>query len=86
MEPNFKKIFADAFGGELTALQLWALVKFAKRVRKYARNNSAFNNLANRAFPHASFRQVTKQKPNGETYPGLQINVKGQDTTEPDYE
>ena len=85
-EPNFAAEFTAAFG-ELTPAQLWTLTKFTKRVRKFARNNSAFNNLANRAFPYAQFRQVNKtriSKYTGqpETYPGLQITVKGQSVEE----
>ena len=86
MEPNFKQLFAEAFG-ELTVQQLWTLTKFTKRVRKFARNNSAFNNLANRSFPYAQFRQVNKERVNRytqqkETYPGLQITVKGESLSE----
>lgn len=58
-----------------TAKQLWAITKFAKYVRLRARNNSAFNNLMNAAFPHAKFRQVTKFKKDGSSYPGLDIIV-----------
>lgn len=89
-EPNFKEIFAAAFGRELTAPELWAITNFAKRVRKYARNNSAFNNLANRVFPYARFRQVPKSRPSWkvfgkmERYEGLQITVNGQATEIPD--
>lgn len=85
-EPNFRQMFAEAFG-ELDAKQLWTLTKFAKRVRKFARNNSAFNNLANRSFPYASFRQVQKSRIDKVTqqtisYEGLQINVQGVETKE----
>lgn len=81
-EPDFKQMFSEAFG-ELNAKQLWTITKFAKRVRKFARNNSAFNNLANRSFPYASFRQVQKTRLNRitkapETYEGLSITVKGE--------
>lgn len=87
MEPKFNEMFAEAFRQPLTARQLWVITLFAKRVRKYARQNTAFNNLANRAFPHARFRQVPKERPSRtipgtmEKYEGLQINVKGEDFT-----
>lgn len=89
MPQDFKKLMAENFGAELTGAQLWALTKFAKNVRLRCRNNSAFNNFMNATFPHASFRQVTKTRTNKytgqpETYPGLQITIKGQEiqTTE----
>lgn len=84
-EPDFKIMFREAFGRELTARELWTITLFAKRVRKYARNNSAFNNLANRAFPYAKFRQVQKERscvprfpggPTTEFYEGLEISVR----------
>ena len=65
----------EAFGGPLTAKQLWAITVFAKHVRLRARNNSAFNNLCNGAFKNARFRQVTKTRKDGSTYPGLEIIV-----------
>lgn len=61
----------------LSPSQLWTIVKIAKWIRLRARNNSAFNNVMNQLFPYANFRQVTKQKPDGSTYPGLQITVNG---------
>lgn len=70
---------------EFTAEQLWALTKFAKRVRLRARNNGAYNNLCNRMFPYARFRQVPKVNSKGETYDGLSITVNGQ-TVSPDNE
>jgi hypothetical protein len=75
-EQNIKAKLEKAFGTEMTADQLWALSLFAKRVRTYARHNTAFNNLGNRLFPHARFQQVTKTRLDGTTYPGLQIVVK----------
>jgi len=91
LEPNFKQLFADAFGRDLNARELWVITRFAKRVRKFARNNSAFNNLANRAFPYATFRQVQKQgvdKYTGQprSYEGLQITVKGETAGDSDDE
>jgi hypothetical protein len=70
----------SAFNGqELTTQQLWALVKLSKFVRLRARNNSAFNNLFNELFPHATFKQVTKTRKDGTTYPGLSIQVGNQE-------
>lgn len=77
-ETQIKESMEAAFGKNLTAQQLWALVKFSKNVRLRCRNNSAFNNMMGRMFPHASFRQVNKIRPDGSTYPGLQIVVNGQ--------
>lgn len=80
---DFQQIMAENFGTDLTAKQLWALTKFAKNVRLRCRNNSAFNNFMNRTFPNATFRQVNKTRPSRmnpsvmETYPGLEITVKG---------
>jgi hypothetical protein len=84
MRPNFKQLMAENFGENLTAQQLWALVKFAKNVRLRCRNNTAFNNFMNATFPNATFRQITKQRPSRtvagamESYPGLQITVNGE--------
>ena len=80
---DFKQLMAENFGNELTAKQLWALTLFAKNVRLRCRNNSAFNNFMGRTFPHATFRQVTKERNNRytgklESYPGLEISVKGE--------
>lgn len=81
MPTDFKQLMAENFGQELTAKQLWALTLFAKNVRLRCRNNAAFNNFMGRTFPHATFRQVTKERNNRftgkpETYPGLEIKVK----------
>ena len=80
---DYKKLMEENFGTELTAKQLWALTLFSKNVRLRCRNNSAFNNFMGRTFPHATFRQVTKTRKNrysgqDETYPGLEISVKGE--------
>jgi len=78
--PEVAKEFEESFGRALSTLterELWWLVKFAKHVRGRCRSNSAFNNYMNRSFPHASFRQVTKERDDGEgTYEGLDISVK----------
>lgn len=85
---DFKQVMTENFGSELTAKQLWALTKFAKNVRLRCRNNTAFNNFMNQTFPHASFRTVNKSRPNRynpaqiETYPGLEITVKGETQSE----
>lgn len=81
-EAELKAELEAAFGKELSGRQLWALTKLAKRVRLRARNNNAFNGLMNRLFPHANFRQVTKTKKDGTTYPGLSITVNGTDHSE----
>lgn len=84
MEAKIKESLEKAFGTNLTAEQLWALTKFAKNVRLRCRNNTAFNNFMGRMFPHATFRTVTKTRPNRynpaqtESYPGLEIAIKGQ--------
>jgi hypothetical protein len=68
--------FEAAFGikaDELTAPQLWFLTKFAKHVRLRCRNNAAFNNYMNASFAPAKFRQVTKTRADGSSYPGLEI-------------
>lgn len=79
---RLKESIDKAFHEPLNANQLWALVKLSKYVRLRARNNSAFNNLMNSLFPHATFRQVTKTKSNGETYPGLSITINGKEISE----
>lgn len=69
----------EALGTETpTAKQLWALVVFAKHVRLRARNNTAFNNLMNGAFPNARFNTVQKERYDGTKYPGLSITIEGQ--------
>lgn len=84
MTTDFKKLMEENFGTELNARQLWALTLFAKNVRLRCRNNAAFNNFMNRTFPHATFRQVQKSRPSRynpaimESYPGLEITVKGE--------
>jgi Tfp pilus assembly protein PilF len=80
-EKQLKEEFNEEFG-TLSARQLWVLTKFAKRVRLRGRNNSAFNNMANRLFPYANFKQVTKRKLNGELYPGLEIIASGEVASE----
>lgn len=82
---DLRKEIEKEFGTTLTLRQLWVLVKICKWVRLRCRNNSAFNNFMNAIFsPHASFRQVNKQRPSRynpsvmETYPGLQIVVNGE--------
>jgi hypothetical protein len=89
MKANFKEIMSENFGAELTASQLWALTKLAKNVRLRCRNNAAFNNFMNATFPYANFRQVNKTRVNRfsglqESYPGLQITLKGQVSDEPE--
>lgn len=72
--------FEKAFGTpitEATPQQLWFLTKLAKHVRLRARNNAAFNNYMNSNFRGARFRQVTKTREDGTTYPGLEISANG---------
>lgn len=79
-ERSLKEAVKRGFGENaenLTIDQLWAIVRIAKHVRKFARNNSAFNNLFNRLFPNAQFRTVAKEW-NGKIYDGLQITLKGE--------
>lgn len=85
--PDFKTEFEKEFG-QLTLRQLWLLTVFAKNARLRCRNNTAFNNMANTAFPYATFRQITKTKQDGTTYPGLSIVIKGQENIEqpPDFD
>jgi len=65
------------FPDKMTAQQLWFIVKFAKAARRFCRSNVAFNNLSNQVFGDiAEFRQVTKTKADGSTYPGLRIVMK----------
>lgn len=83
---DFKEEFEKEFG-QLTLRQLWLLVLFAKNARLRCRSNIAFNNMANRAFPYATFKQVEKIKPAGngypeKRYPGLSIVIKGQEVIE----
>lgn len=76
---NFKEEFEFLFG-KLTSKQLWLLVRFAKYVRLRARNNVAFNNLANRIFPYAKFRQIEKTNTkDGTKYMGLSLVVDGEE-------
>ena len=79
-EQLIKQSIEENFGANLTAGQLWALVKFAKNVRLRCRNNQAFNNFCNRTFPYAKFQtRPSRYNPNQmETYPGLQIVVNEQ--------
>lgn len=76
-ETELKNDIQNAFG-ELNGRQLWVLVNLAKRVRLRARNNSAFNNLFNRLFTNARFRQVPKVSKAGRHYEGLEITIKGE--------
>lgn len=82
LKDTIKKEFKDEF----TAGQLWAITKLCKHVRLRARNNSAFNNLFNSLFDNATFRQVTKTKKDGSTYPGLSIRVNDQEISEEEEE
>lgn len=78
---DYKKEMEEAFG-TLNTKQLWALTKLAKNVRLRCRNNTAFNNFMGRTFPHAKFETVQKQKKDGTYYPGLRINIPGEQEIE----
>ena len=66
----------DVFGGKITVRQLWWIIKFAKIVRKFARNNVALYNLCNEIFTGvATFKEVKKLK-DGTEYPGMSITMK----------
>lgn len=79
---ELKNSIDKVFKEPLTAEQLWAITRLCKHVRLRARNNSAFNNLFNQLFKHATFRQVTKTKQDGSTYPGLSITVDNNEISE----
>jgi len=67
----------DVFGGKMNFRQIWWIVKLAKTVRKFARSNAALYNLLNEIFRGiATFKEVTKTKDDGTTYPGLEITMK----------
>ena len=61
---QLKKEFEEAFGGRMTFRQLWFVIKCCKTVRKFARSNTALNNLFNNIFSGvATFKQVDKTVP-----------------------
>lgn len=68
MQQEFKELFQT-----LTPKQIWLVVKLCKYVRLRARNNIAFNNLFNTVFPDYTFKQITKTRADGSSYPGLSI-------------
>lgn len=92
LQEEFNKAFGDYFtfipvnnNGDdkksltldnLSAKQLWWLVKFAKHIRGRCRSNAAFNNYMNRNF-NAQFQEVPKEY-NGRIYQGLKITVNGE--------
>ena len=57
-----------------------------RKKRRNQNENSAFNNLFNSLFDNATFRQVTKTKKDGSTYPGLSIRVNDQEISEEEEE
>ena len=72
----------DVFNGTMHFRQIWWIVKLAKTVRKFARSNVALYNLLNEIFRGvATFKEVTKTKDDGTTYPGLEITMKMYDGT-----
>jgi hypothetical protein len=78
---DFKEQMQKEFG-KLNSRQLWILTLFAKNIRLRCRNNSAFNNFMNKTFPYAHFRQVEKTRKDGTKYPGLRIEVDGEEFVE----
>lgn len=62
--------------GEMSARQIWLIVRLAKLARRSCRHNTAFNSAFAAAFPHATFRQVPKVSASGRPYQGLQVEVK----------
>lgn len=66
----------QAFGGELSAEQIDALVTFAKLVRFRARNNNALPGLCSSVFPYARFRNVPREW-QGRSYQALEVTLKG---------
>jgi hypothetical protein len=77
---QLKKEIEQSFGTHFTSDQMWTLVKLCKHVRMRCRNNAAFNNFFNAAFPNFRFAQVTKKRQDGSTYPGLRItNLAGEE-------
>lgn len=74
---QFKKDIKEAFPDGLTFRQIWFIVKFAKVVRKFARNNSALYNLCNMTFRDtARFFEVEKiSTRDGKPYKGLKIEM-----------
>lgn len=73
---RLRKEFEEHFGNNISYRQMWFIVKVAKGVRSYCRSNAAFNNYFNGIFGKAArFEQVTKTKPNGEHYQGLEVTI-----------
>lgn len=81
---RLKKEFEELWNkGELTYRQMWFIVKLAKGTRNYCRSNKAFNNFFGQIFgDDFAFKQVTKTKPDGEKYEGLQVTMKKVDGVE----
>lgn len=53
---------------------IWALIGFARHVRKYCRSNAALKNFLNRIFPHINVVEVMKtDSRTGEQYKGLEV-------------
>ena len=80
LKEDFEKAWIES---PLNYRQIWFMVKLAKGARLYCRSNAAFNNFMNQIFgSDVEFKQVTKVKPDGEKYEGLQITMKSVNGTE----
>lgn len=79
-DPEVSQQFEEAFGkpiSELTVIQMWWMVKFAKHVRGRCRSNTALNNYLRRNFKHLDFTEVEKiNEKTGEKYDSLEIKTK----------
>lgn len=79
---KLKEELKELFPNGLTFRQVWFIVKICKAVRLYCRSNIAFNNFMNSTFKGiAEFRQVERQDPKGNIYPGLSVRMLKPDGT-----
>jgi hypothetical protein len=71
--------FKAAFGkdiNEISVPQMRWMTKIAKHCRGRCRSNVAFNNYMNRNFRHLMFKEVMVPKPDGTTFPALDITAR----------
>src|SRR4051812_9833930 len=76
---DLKAAFLAAFGipvEEATPAMVVFFMKFAKYVRRFARNNSALHNYVRREFKHLSFKVVKRKstRPGGKDWDALEIS------------